>query len=257
MRFIELETARSLDAPVMTVATVLPSPWSEAAKSIFHTKKIDGPLVRFRSTDPEVAKWSGTNNAPALLCKGEPRRTSWAEILMFAERAGGAVSLLPDDAADRIRLFGVAHEIAGEDGLGYSSRLVMIHGSFASGGAEGFPMMAAQYLAPKYGYTEDRFAAAKRRVLDVLELLHRMVEKAESEGRAYLLGNRLSALDIYLATFLTPIMGVSERECPAMMPQLRPAFAYLKKEVGHAVTASLAAHRARIFERHLAWPIEL
>jgi glutathione S-transferase len=257
MQFVDLEAARALDVPVMTVATVLPSPWSEAAKSIFHVKKIDIPLVRFRSTDPEVAKWSGMNNAPVLLSKGEPRRTAWAEILMFAERAGGAVSLVPEDDADRIRLFGVGHEIAGEGGLGYSERLLMIHGSLASNGAEGFPIAAAKYLAPKYGYDEGRFAAAKKRVLGVLDLLHRMVEKSQSEGRTYLLGHRLSALDIYLATFLTPIVGVTEQECPGMMPQLRPAFAYLKKEVGHAVTEALAAHRATIFERHLVRPIEL
>jgi len=167
------------------------------------------------------------------------------------------VSLIPEDAADRIRLFGVGHEIAGEGGLGFSERLVMIHGSFASNGAEGFPMAAAKYLAPKYGYDESRFSAAKKRVIEVLDLLHRMVEKSRSEGRMYLLGTRLSALDLYLATFLTPIVGVSEQECPGMMPQLRPAFAYLKKEVGHAVTEELAAHRDLIFERHLVRPIEL
>ena len=241
----------------MSVATALPSPWSEAAKSIFHVKKFDLPLVRFRSTDPEVAKWSGMNNVPVLLCKGQPRRTGWAEILMFAERAGGAVSLVPDEADDRIRLFGLAHEIAGEGGLGYSSRLLMIHGSFASDGAEGFPMPAAEYLAPKYGYDERLFSAAKQRVIDVLDLLHKMVERACGDGRSYLIGDRLTALDIYLATFLTPIVGVSEQECPGMMPQVRPAFAYLKKEVGHAVTEVLAAHRAQMFERHLIWPIQL
>jgi glutathione S-transferase len=257
MHFVELDAARSLDVPVMTVATVLPSPWSEAAKSIFHVKKMDVPLVRFRSTDPEVAKWSGMNNAPVLLCKGEPRRTGWADILMFAERAGGAVSLVPHDAADRIRLFGVAHEIAGEGGLGYSERLVMIHGSLVSDGAEGFPMPAAKYLAPKYGYNEERVAAAKHRVVDVLDLLHRMIEKSRSEGRTYLLGDRLTALDIYLATFLTPIVGVSEKECPGMLSQLRPAFAYLAKEVGHAVTEALKTHRSLIFQRHLVSPIEL
>jgi glutathione S-transferase len=257
MHFIELEAARSLNVPLMTVAAALPSPWSEAAKNIFHVKKIDLPLVRFRGANPEVAKWSGTNNTPVLLCPGEPRRTSWAEILTFAERTGGAVSLVPESADDRIRLFGIAHELAGEGGLGYNARLVMLHGSFASDGVEGFPIAAAKYLAPKYGYTDACFPAAKQRVIDVLDLLHRLVERARGEGRSYLLGDRLTALDIYLATFLTPIVGVSEQECPAMMPQLRPAFSYLHNEVGRAVTPELTAHRTRIFERHLMWPIAL
>lgn len=257
MHFVELQAAQALDGPVMTVAGVLPSPWSEAAKGIFHVKKIEIPLVRFRSTDVDIVKWSGMNNTPVLLCKGEPRRTGWAEILTFAERQGGEVSLVPEDAADRIRLFGVGHEIAGEEGLGYCSRLLMIHGSIASEGAEGFPLPAAKYLAPKYGYETARIAAAKRRIADVLALLDRMVEKSRSEGRTYLLGNQLSALDIYLATFLTPIVGVSETECPGMLPQVRPAFAYLKNEVGPLVTDALTAHRAMMFERHLAWPIAI
>jgi hypothetical protein len=41
------------------------------------------------------------------------------------------------------------------------------------------------------------------------------------------------------------------------MPQLRPAFAYLEKEVGAYLTDTLASHRKMIFERHLTLPIEL
>jgi glutathione S-transferase len=256
MPYLDLEAARAHDGPVLFVAKALPSPWSEAAKGIFHVKKLDVALVRYRSADPETAKASGADNAPVLLCKGQPRRTNWAEILTFAERAGG-VSLLPEDAADRVRLFGVGHEIAGEDGLGYSSRLVMIHGGLATNGAESFPLPVAQFLAPKYGYSKARVSAARQRVADVLGLLHRMLEKSHAEGRTYLLDDRLSALDIYLATFLTPIADVTAEECPDMMPPLRPAFAYLKKEVGAGLTDILASHRRMILERHLTLPIAL
>jgi glutathione S-transferase len=256
MFFIDLEAARSHDGPVMFVATVLPSPWSEAAKGVFYVKKLDIALVRYRSMDAEVAQASGADNAPVLLCKGQPRRTGWAEILAYAERSGG-VSLVPAGAADRVRFFGVGHEIAGEDGLGYSSRLLMIHGGLATGGAESFPLPVAKFLAPKYGYSESRVPVAKQRVADVLGLLQRMLEQSHAEGRAYLFGDRLTALDIYLATFLTPIAGVTVDECPGMMPQLRPAFAYLKKELGGYLTDALAKHRMMIFERHLTLPIEL
>src|SRR5688572_166392 len=109
MFFVDLEAARSHDGPVMFVATVLPSPWSEAAKGVFYAKKLDIALVRYRSMDAEIAKASGSDNAPVLLCKGEPRRTGWAEILTFAERSGG-VSLVPEEAAARVSLFGVGHE---------------------------------------------------------------------------------------------------------------------------------------------------
>jgi glutathione S-transferase len=257
MQFVDFEAARTHDGPVMLIAALLPSPWSEAAKGFFHVKKIDVALVRYRSSDKELAAWSGAENVPVLLCKGEPRRTNWAEILTFAEARGAGPSIVPENDADRIRLFGVAHEIAGEWGLGYCSRLVMIHGSFVTDGKEGFPLNAAKYLATKYGYAESAVSTAKTRIGRVLELLHRMVEKSRAEGRTYLLGERLSALDIYLATFLTPILGVTEQECPGMLPQIHAAFAYLKKEVGSRVTDALVAHRASIFERHLVMPIEI
>jgi glutathione S-transferase len=256
MHFIDLEAARSHEGPVMFVATVLPSPWSEAAKGIFYVKKIDIALVRYRSADAEMVKASGADNVPVLHCKGQPRRTGWAEILAFAERSGG-VALVPEEATGRSRLFGVGHEIAGEDGLAHSSRLLMIHGGFETQGAEGFPVPVAKFLAPKYGYSESRVPYAKQRILDVLGLLHRMLEKSHAEGRAYLLGDRLSALDIYSATFLTPIAGVTVEECPGMMPQLRPAFAYLNKEIGPSLSDLLKSHRRMIFERHLTLPIEL
>jgi glutathione S-transferase len=133
----------------------------------------------------------------------------------------------------------------------------MVHGSFATDGKEGFPLPVAKYLAPKYGYAEDLIPAAKERIGNVIGLLHRMAEKSRAEGRSYLLGQHLTALDIYLATFLTPILGVPERECPGLAPQLRAAFGYLKKEVGGLVTDALIAHRAAIFERHLVMPIQL
>ena len=257
MHFVDLETARTFDGPVLLVAAALPSPWSEAAKSFFHVKQVDTALVRYRSTDKEVIAWSGADNVPVLFYKREPRRTGWPEILTFAERMGSGPSLVPKDDADRIRLFGVAHEIAGEGGLGYCSRLIMIHGAFATDGREGFPLPAAKYLARKYGYAEGLVPAAKQRIGNVLELLHRMVEKNRVEGRSYLLGHQLTALDIYLATFLTPFVGVTEQECPGMMPQIHAAFGYLEKELGSLVTEALAAHRASIFERHLVTPIEL
>jgi glutathione S-transferase len=257
MPFVDLATARSHTGPVLLVATVLPSPWSEAAKGIFHAKELEVAVVRYRSNDTELIAWSGAENVPLLLCQGEPRRTGWAEILMFAERSGGRISLLPDEASDRVRLFGLGHEIAGEGGLGWSSRLLMIHGAFATNGVEGLPLVAAKTLAPKYGYAEDRIAGAKQRIADVLGVLDRMLEKSRSEGRAYLLGNRLTALDIYLATFLTPLVGVTEEECPRMLPLIRPAFSYLKSEAGASVTPALTAYRATILQRHLAWPIAL
>jgi len=56
-----------------------------------------------------------------LLAPGEPIRTHWTEILETAERLGaerGSPSLVPTDEDDRMRLFGLAHELLGENSCG-------------------------------------------------------------------------------------------------------------------------------------------
>ena len=99
-----------------------------------------------------------------LLAPGEPIRTHWTEILETAERLGaerGSPSLVPTDEDDRMRLFGLAHGLLGENGLVWSSRLLVIHRALVTEGKEGFPLRIAQYLAPKYGYAPDRVDAAR------------------------------------------------------------------------------------------------
>ena len=67
----------------------------------------------------------------------------------------------------------------------------------------------------------------------------------------------MTALDIYLATFLTFALPLAEADCPQMLPRVRPALAYLVEQIGADVPPALLAHRARMFEAHLRWPIVL
>jgi hypothetical protein len=52
----------------------------------------------------------------------ERPRAGWAEILLLSERLAPNPSLLPKDAVDRALVFGLAHEICGEQGLAWSRR---------------------------------------------------------------------------------------------------------------------------------------
>jgi glutathione S-transferase len=133
----------------------------------------------------------------------------------------------------------------------------MIHGSHTSGGARSFPMPIAQYLASKYGYAPERVAPARARAAEILSLFDGVLAESRAAGHRYLLGPEPSALDVYLATFLTPMLGLSEADCPGVRPEARAAFAYLRDELGGAVTAPLAAHHALIYGSHLPWPIEV
>src|SRR5262249_39303470 len=153
--------------------------------------------------------WAGVQNAPAVFFDDEAPRTGWAEILLLAERLGGRVSLIPSDPAQRARLFGLGHEICGEDGLQWSARLIMLHGSMTSNGERSFPMRIASYLTATYGYAPDRIDRAHRRLREGLSLLDATLSANRAAGHRYLLGDQLTALDIYLATFITPIVGVT------------------------------------------------
>ena len=84
-----------------------------------------------------------------------------------------------------------------------------------------------------------------------------MLAGARAAGHHPLLGDALTALDIYLATFLTPIAGVTEAECPAMLAPVRPAYTHLGREVGALLSSELAAWRRSLFDQHLGWPIVL
>ena len=65
------------------------------------------------------------------------------------------------------------------------------------------------------------------------------------------MGARLTALDIYLATFLTFALPLAEADCPQMLPRVRPAFAYLVEQIGADVPPALIEHRAHMFRTHL------
>jgi glutathione S-transferase len=257
LRYVELAEARAARGLRMLGAWALPSPWTEAAKGIFHVKEIPVLCVRHKRGDAEQAAWAGVPNAPAVFYDDEPPRTGWAEILQLAERLGGRVSLIPSDPAQRARFFGLAHELCDEDGLAWNARLIMLHGSMTSNGARSFPMRIAGYLADSYGYAPDRIDRAHRRLREVWDLLDATLSSSRAAGHAYLLGDRLTALDIYLATFITPIVGVTAAECPGMFDVVRPAFTYLGEEVGAEMPPALVEHRRKIYRDHLPWPIAL
>src|SRR5205814_3639914 len=173
VRFVELEEARAARGLRVVIATNVPSPWSQAALGLFDMKGFDYLAVRFKRGDEEMKCWAGTRNAPSVLFDDEPPRTGWAEVVMLAERLGGAIALVPDDDERRTRMFGLSHEILGEDGLAWSLRLLLVDLSFATDGREGWPKPVAEYLAPRYGYAADRVAAARARAIGVLRLLDR------------------------------------------------------------------------------------
>jgi glutathione S-transferase len=257
LTFVDVETARAASGPRLVVAGSLPSPWSEAAKGIFHVKALPIQVVGYPRIDDAFRTWTGALNVPVLLADEEPPRTGWAEILGFAERWGGEVRLIPAEPEARIRHQGLAHELCGEGGFGWCSRLVMTDGGLTSAGTRSFPLPVAQYLARKYGYAPERIPWALARMRDILALFDTELARSRAAGHHYLLGPRLTALDIYLATFLTSTLPLADADCPQLLPRVRPAFAYLGEQIGADIPPALVAHREHVFEKYLPRPIVL
>jgi len=268
-RFVDIPTALGARGLRLIVVGAVPSPWSEAAKAILRVKGLDAMLVRFRIRDPDLMLATGTHNAPVALFDDEPPRTGWAEILALAERLGGRCALVPAAATDRVRLYGLGHEICGENGLGWCTRLLIIHHSLTTAGARGLAPRIAGYLARKYGYDPGVVPAARARILALFQSLEHELAAGGSAGGStggsagaervarpgpYFFGTALTAVDLYAATFLTSFVGLGAEDT-ALGPDVASIFDGLIADLGAAVPASLLAHRRLVFREHLPGPI--
>src|ERR1700674_5363977 len=167
--YVSVEEAMKRGGLRMVVVGGVPSPWGEAAKGILHIKGIEWVAVRLDYDSEPLKKWAGQRNGPVAIYDNERPRPGWAEILLLAECLAPAPSLLPSDPAERALVFGLAHEICGEAGLGWSRRLQLVHAGMQNAG--GFPERVAKSLGRKYGYSPEAGAAAGVRGGELFGLL--------------------------------------------------------------------------------------
>jgi glutathione S-transferase len=254
MKYVDLETARQARGLRLVVLASVPSPWSEAAKGIFHVKGIEHVAVRCDLRDEAIRAWTGVHNAPVALYDDEPPRSHWSQILALAERLDTTTPLIPSDIEQRLRHQGLLHEIASEGGLLWSGRLLLIDASLRSEGAVGFPAPVAQHLARKYGHAPERVPAARQRVRDVFGILADQLTRNRAAGSPYLLGDRLTALDIHAATALAPMLPLPDDLCP-LAPPVRRMLEALADKARALIHPDLLAHRDFIYHQHLELPV--
>ena len=122
-QYVSVEEAISAARPAHGRGRQHPEPTGEAAKGILRIKGIDWAAVRL-VYDSEPLKAGRPAHRPVAFYDDEPPRPGWAEILLLAERLAPTPSLA---GGPRARLvFGLAHEICGEDGLGWARRLQLV-----------------------------------------------------------------------------------------------------------------------------------
>jgi glutathione S-transferase len=257
IEYVDVATARKAPGVRIVVSGLVPSPWSEAAKGLFQIAKIPVLAVRRMRDAAELTAWTGVDNVPVVFHDAEPARTSWAAITTLAARLAGPDVVVPEDVVARAETMGLLHEIAGEDGIGWNARLAMIDASIASEGKRGFPLPVGQYLARRYGYSPDAAARGRTRIEHQLGALRDRLRAQQALGHGYLGGPQVSALDVYLATFLTPLSEIAPEHCPQLDDRLRRAFGAAHDQLGSLVPDELSAHRTRVFRDHLTWPIAL
>jgi len=148
----------------------------------------------------------------------------------------------------------LSHEICGEDGLGWARRLVGIDAGLRGEG--GFPKQTAEYLAAKYGYRKNIGAEARHRVVDLLGMFSQRLADQKGNGSKYLVGERLSAADIYLATFMALFAPLPQDQCE-IPDAFRAAFESMDDATRSALSANLLEHRDYIYEKHLELPLTL
>lgn len=245
--YTSFEDAAADDGLRMTVVSSVPSPWGEAAKGIFHVKGLNWSAVRLDPMNRDLVRWSRSASAPSVVYGNEPPREGWEDILMLAERLAPKPALLPPDPMERALALGLAHELCGENGLGWARRLWLTH--LGLRGEGGFAEPVAQYLAQKYGYSEHSGAAAHGRVIELLTMFAARLAAQKAKGQEYFFDCGMTVVDIYAATFAGLLQPLPEDVC-AMREATRKAFSTVDEET-MAAAGGLIAHRDMMYDRWL------
>jgi len=253
-QYVSVDEAIARRGLRMVVVGGTPSPWGEAAKGILHIKGIEWTAVRLAYDSEPLKQWAGQRSGPVAIYDDEKPRAGWAEILLLAERLAPTPSLLPQDAGARALAFGLAHEICGEDGLGWARRLQLVHAGLQ--GAGGFAPRVAGYLAKKYGYSPEAGAGAGARVVALLGMLAARLAAQRAAGSRFYIGDTLSAVDVYSATFMALLSPLPQVQC-TMDAGSRAALETLDGPTAAALDPMLLEHRDRIYRERLVLPLAL
>jgi glutathione S-transferase len=238
LNYHSVAQARELPGLRLVFSRGIPAPWGLAARVIFELKELSFAAVEqtVGGENADLIAWTGQSNAPIAVLGDERVRTTWYELLMLAEQLGtGGPRLVPTAPDERAAMFGISHEICSEDGLGWNLRTIIFH-------ERARVSSLAQRMIYKYGSSADRGHAISR-INDVLGMLDRALANQERDGSPFLVGNSLSAADIYWSAFSILIAPFSPDICES--PGFYSDHASLCREVVTVPLDRLLAHRQR------------
>ena len=267
--YISIADAKKLSGLRLILgAYPIPGPWREACKGLFHVKGIPyTPVVTgnegtsdlevgMNESQSELFAWTSQSSAPVAIWNDERPRSSWTDQLNLAERLEPEPPLIPTDIDLRRTMFGLINELAGENGLAWTKRLLMVDGPLQTLPKDDDSRGFYEFLGNKYGYTEAGAATGPARLVNILNTFNDQLAAQKSSGSDYLITDRLTAVDIYWATFCGLLDPLPPNQCPMVTAWRIPdMYGYAHPDVDKALTPELRAHREFIYNEHLELPI--
>ncbi len=255
--YLEIEQAIKMPGLRVVLPPGIPGPWGEAIKGVLHVKKIPNIKVRHDLVDQApLLRWTAQSSTPVLVYNDERPRSVWNDQLYLAERLQPNPPLIPAAIDDRVQMFGLCNLLAGENGFGWTRRLMLVEAMLKDAGADEAARKWSLAFGNKYGYSPEAAAAAPAKCADMIATFARRLERQQALGSRYLIGNQLSAVDIYWAAFAAIVKPLPHELCP-MLPRTRKLYDCTDPLVRAATTPQLLTHRDFIYREYLELPVDL
>ena len=234
--FISLDEAEGMtEGTRITFLPGVQALYAEALKNICFVKEV--PIIRALHPLMGVDKETGEDRQarlyeltsqtglPTMFHDEERPRNVWIEQLALAEKIGSPSSptLISKNFEQRVQMFGLCAVVLAEDGLLWNMRIL-------SDGP----------LGRKYGYSEEASAAAPAKIAEVITLIDTCLNRQAERGSRYLVGNSVTAADIYWATMSMCVTATPPEIMPATKQNkgMLKGFAALSKMPGIAKVLS-------------------
>ena len=205
-------------------------------------------------TQRELIEWTAQASAPVAIWNDERPRSTWIEQLYLAERLQPSPALIPADDDDRVLMFGIINEIAGENGFGWCRRLTLIDSTVSNPVADPATKKFWARFGSKYLFSEEAAAKAPTRIAGILRFLTARLERQAARNSKFFIGGRLSALDIYWAAFAALVRPLPPELCP-MASSFRGYYTETNPVVTEAISPLLLEHRDFIYREFLELPV--
>ena len=255
--FIPLEEAAKMKSGTrITFIPGIQAIYAEALKNICHVKKIKiirvlHPLMgkdKKTGEDRQAKLYELTSQTslPTMFHEDERPRNVWIEQLALAEKIGSSESesLIPDNFQERADMFGLCAIVLGEDGLVWNMRIL-------SDGP----------LARKYGYSDDASSKASSKMAEIIKLIDLQLEKQEEKESKYLIGDKISAIDIYWSTISMTILPASLEIMPKTKQNEGMLFFFEANskipEIKEVLSDRILSHRDYILKTYCETPAVL